>query len=190
MTVSTGVIQAPQALKAPAMQEFIVVVTPYNTGENRTTWRLFRKGNNGSNPGSSGSGTSAVYSCPSPTPPSVCTCNGSVVNIGQTTTPKFRNTSELYAFIDKRLYNNSNVPSIVSQILRDELPVSSGRDIYSRCSMNVSADTAQPVGPQLVRHGLLTIDTLNENTLIYIHVTSEIRKTPNTIRGSASEHVV
>ena len=35
MIVSTGVIQAPQALKTPEMQRYISVTAPYNTGENR-----------------------------------------------------------------------------------------------------------------------------------------------------------
>ena len=54
--------------------------------------------------------------------------------------------------------------------------------------MNVTADTVQPMGPQLVIHGLLTIDTLNEKYVIWSPDTSDIRRMPKPTHRSASEH--
>ena len=132
MTIITGVIPAPQALNMPAMEEGIAVTTVYKKGTNRNPWIVIRNGIDGSTPASGDSGTSAVDGsttavsfCPSLTPLYEI-CNSSIENIRQTTTPSFRETSELNTLIDRILYNNSNVTSIGSQILRDELPISSG----------------------------------------------------------------
>ena len=46
------------------------------------------------------------------------------------------------------------------------------------------------MGPQLVRHGIPIIDTLNENSRIWSPATSAIRRTPNNTPGRASDHVV
>ena len=46
------------------------------------------------------------------------------------------------------------------------------------------------MGPQLVSHGLPTIDTLNENAGVCVPATSVIRRTPNTTHRSAHWHVV
>ena len=159
-------------------------------GVNRTNRRVSRTGVKGSNPSDSGSGNSAVDRCPSPTPPYICICNGSIGNIGQNTTPNFRETSELHAYIDRRLSNDYNAPYVGSQIIHDKLSVSYGRDIYLRCSMNVAAESVQTMVPQIVSHGLLTIDILNENYGIWIPDTSDTRKTPDTNHGRASENVV
>ena len=56
--------------------------------------------------------------------------------------------------------------------------------------MNFSAETIQPMGPQLVSHGILTIDTLNGSYGIWIPDTSDIIRTINTCHGSASGNVV
>ena len=164
MTVSTGVIQAPQALNTPATQEFISVTTPYNMGVNRTNRRVSRTGVKGSNPSDSGSGNSAVDRCPSPTPPYICICNGSIWNIGQTVNgsiPSLRDTSKFHTSIDGRFPNDYNVMSVVSQIIVEEFSVSYGSNTSPRSRMDVTAETVQPMGPQLIIHGLLTIDTLN-----------------------------
>ena len=96
----------------------------------------------------------------------------------------------MHTYIDKILPNYSNAPSVVSQILRDELSFSFGRNLYLRCRMDVATDTVQPMGPQLVIHELLTIDTLNEKIGIWIPVTSAIRRTLNTTHGSVYGDVV
>ena len=116
--------------------------------------------------------------------------NGSVGNITQTTAVKFRETSELNNSIDIRFSNNYNVPYVVSQIPRHELSVISGRNHYLICIMNVATDTVQPTVTKLVRHGIPTIDTLNENVGTWISTTSVIKRTPNTTHGSTSENVV
>ena len=56
--------------------------------------------------------------------------------------------------------------------------------------MGVAADTVQPMVPQLIIYDLPTIDTLNENSGIWIPANSDIRRTPNTTHGSAYGHVV
>ena len=162
MIVNNGVIRASQSLKTLSMQELIAVTTLYSTGPNSSPKRVIKTGIDGSTPDASGSGTNDVDICPIPTPPSVCIWDVSVVNKGQNTTPNFRETSELLIYIDRRLSNDSDVPSVGSQIIRDKLSISSGRDNYSQCSMDVAAETIQPMGPQLVTHGLLTIDTLKK----------------------------
>ena len=129
MTVVTGVIQAPQALKTPAKQEFIVCTTPYNTGANRTTCRFIRTEIDGYILAAIGSGTSFVAIRPSPTPHSFYIWNGRIVNIGQTNTPSFRETSGLHASIDIILSNDLNAPSAGSQILYDEFSVKYGSNI-------------------------------------------------------------
>ena len=144
----------------------------------------------GSTPAASGIGTSAVDSCPSPTPPYVCIQNGRIRDIGQNTTPNFRETIEFHTSIDRRLSSYYNVSSIVSQILRDELSISSSMNLYSRYRMYAVAETIQTMGPQLVSHGLPTIDTLNEKSGIWIPTTSAIRRITNTTHGRASEHVL
>ena len=90
MAVSTGFMQAPQALKTPVMQEFISVITLYNTQANRTPHRVSRTIVDGSTTDNSVGVNSDVVRCPSTTPPSICFWRGSIVNIGQTNTPNFR----------------------------------------------------------------------------------------------------
>ena len=82
-----------------------------NTGENKTTQRVSSTGINGYTTAASDSGTSAVASFPSPTPPSVFNWNGIIGNIQQTATPKFREISELQTSIDRIFYNDYNAPS-------------------------------------------------------------------------------
>ena len=158
-----------------------------------TPRRVIRTGVDGSTPSNNppsnnGSGTSDIDSCPSSTPPYVCIWNGSIGNIGQNNIPTFRETSEFHPSIDRILSNDSNAPSIGSQILCDEFSVSSGRGMYLHFRMNVVAEIVQPMRPELVSHGIQTIDTLNENDGILIPATSIIRRTPNTTHGKASEH--
>ena len=112
MIVSTGVIQEPQAFNTPMMEEVFVVMTAYNTGTIRTPQRVIRTDVDCSAPDSSDSGNSDV--CHSLNPPSVCICNNRVGNIGQTPTPKFRESSELHASVDKIFSNDSNVMSVDS----------------------------------------------------------------------------
>ena len=56
--------------------------------------------------------------------------------------------------------------------------------------MNVAAEAAQPTGPQIVIHGLLTIATLNEKSGSWSPATGDITRTPNTTHGSDSENIV
>ena len=56
--------------------------------------------------------------------------------------------------------------------------------------MDIAADTVQTMGPQLVKHGLPTIDTLNENSGIWGPTNSATIIMRNTNHGSASEHVL
>ena len=56
--------------------------------------------------------------------------------------------------------------------------------------MDAVAETVQPMVPQLVTRGIPTIDTLNENTGIWIPATSAIIRTLNTTHGSAPVCVV
>ena len=93
LTSSTGVVQAQQALKTPVMEEVIVVTTLYNTGANRTPWRVSSTGIDGTTPATSSSAIIDVDSCLSPTPTSGRIWNGSIENIRQTNTPNFRNYS-------------------------------------------------------------------------------------------------
>ena len=93
MTVSTGVIQVPQALKTPVMQELITFTTLYNTGASMNPQRVTRTDIAGSTPAASRSGTIAISSFPSTNPPYVYICIGSIGNIGQTNTPSFRETN-------------------------------------------------------------------------------------------------
>ena len=55
--------------------------------------------------------------------------------------------------------------------------------------MNVATESVQSVGPQFESHGFPNIDTLDENSGIWIPAT-RIRTTPNITHGSASEHAV
>ena len=93
-----GVIQTSQALKTPMMQELIADITLYSMmNMNRNTIRIIKTSIDGSTPSDSGIGTSDVDICTSRTPPYVCICNVSIVNIGNIvtgTTPSFRDTSE------------------------------------------------------------------------------------------------
>ena len=166
-----------------------MVTTPYNTGSNSNPRRFIRTGIYGYIPADIVSGTSVVDRYPIPIPPSFCICNVSIGNIGQTTNPNFRETSELHVSIDIIFSNDSNVLSVGSQILHDELSVSSRRNLYSHCRMDVTAETVQPMVPQLVSHGIPIIDTLNENSGIWSPDTSAIIRTPNTTHGSTSENV-
>ena len=132
---------------------------------NSTTWRISRTGINGSTPAVSGSVTNAVDICTSTTLPSICSWSVSIGNKGQTitdTTPSFRDTSKFHTSIDGILYNDSNVPSIVSKIIHDKFSVSSRRNLNLRSRMDVAAETIQPMGPQLILHGIPTIDKFNE----------------------------
>ena len=183
MTVITGVVQAPQAINMPAMQIFIVVVTKYNTEDNKTPRRVNRTGVNGYTTASSGSGTSAVASFPSPTPTSVFNCYDRIVNILHTTTPNFRETSKFHTSIDRIRSKYYNVPYVVSQIIHDKLLVCSRRDMYLCCRTNVAEETVQTMGPQLVSHGIPIIDTLYENAGIWRPSTIVIRRTSSTTHG-------
>ena len=55
--------------------------------------------------------------------------------------------------------------------------------------MNVATESVQPMGPQFVRHGIPTINTLDENDEIW-RPTNRIRRTTNITCDSASEHYV
>ena len=96
----------------------------------------------------------------------------------------------MHTSIDRRLSNDSNAPSPGRQLLLDEFSVSYAGNIYSHCGMKVTDDTVKPMGSQLVRHGLPTIDILNENAKIWSPTTSAVRRTPDTTPGSASGHVL
>ena len=79
LTISTGVAQAPKALKLPTMEEVIVITTAFSVGVNRNPRIVIRTGVDGSTPFTSEtravdgeSGTGAIYpSPPTTTPPSV-----------------------------------------------------------------------------------------------------------------------
>ena len=159
-------------------------------GVNGTPQRINRAGIDWYTPYYSGSVTIAVAICTSKTPPYVCIWNGSIVNIWKTTTPSFRETSELHNSIERRLSNDSNDTSVSSKIFRDKLSVTSGRNIKLCCKMDVAAETVQPIQPQIVSHGLPTIDASNENSRIWSPTTSEIRGTPNNTHESASGNVL
>ena len=70
LTIGTGVVHASQAVKMPVMQEFVTGTDLYNTGANRTPWRVSRTGIDGATPDTSSSRIITVDSCTSPTPPS------------------------------------------------------------------------------------------------------------------------
>ena len=106
--------------------------------------------------------------------------------MGQTNTQNFTENSEFHTSIGIILSNDSNLPSIGSQIIHDEFSVSSGSNIYSCCTMDVVSETVQPMVPQLVIHGLPTINTLNKNNGIFIPAISAIGRTMNTTHGSAT----
>ena len=144
---------------------------------NRTPRRIVRTGINGYTPASNFSGTSAVAIYPRPTPPSVCICYGIIGNIRKTvtgTTPYFRDIIGLHTYIELIFPNDSNLPSVGSQIVRDKFSISSGRNFNSRSRMDVAAETFQPMEPQLISHGLPIIDKFNENYGIWIPATSAI----------------
>ena len=157
---------------------------------NRTPWRVISTGINGCIPAASGSGTSSFSICVSSSPLSVCIWNARIGNIEQTNIPSFSKTIELHTSINIILSNISNASSVGIQVLRDELSISSEKNLYLRLSMDITADTIQPMGPQLVSHGLLTIDTLKEKYWIWIPTTSAIIRTQNTTHDSASGHAV
>ena len=135
MNVSTGVIQAPQALKIPVMQEFIAVTTPYNTREKRTPQRVSRTGINGSTLVTSGNRavvvSGIIYVCPSPPPfaPPYVILDSSIGKIRQNNTPKLRDTNELNAHINRNLTNDPIVLSVSGKILVDEFSDSSSCDL-------------------------------------------------------------
>ena len=199
LKTSTGIVQAPKAIKTPKMEESITVMTAYNTGANRNPRRVIWTGVDdstpvtsgtraidGSTPVSGGSISSAVFTI---SPPPSIIWKGSIGNIRKTTTPNFKKPSELNAPVDRTLTSYYISQSPRSKILRDEFSDSSSRDIYLICRMNVTTESVQSMGPQFVSHELPTIDTLDENTGIWIP-TTRIRRTPNITHGSASENYV
>ena len=194
MTDITGVIYTPHDLKTPLMKELVAYTTTYRMmNVNRTPRRISRTGIYGSTPGASISGTSSVFIFPSPTPPFVWRWNCGIGNIDQTATgntPSFRNSSEFCTSIDVIFSNDSNVLSVIIQIICDELSVSYGRNLNLRNRMDVADETVQPMRPRLFIHGLLTIDKLDENTRIWIPANSSSTRTPNTFHGRASGYVV
>ena len=93
LTISTGVVQAPKALRQPVMEKVIAITTAYNVGENRTPQRISKNGIDGSNTVTSGtravddgSGTSAV--CTITPPPSGRMRKGSIWNYTANYYPK------------------------------------------------------------------------------------------------------
>ena len=56
--------------------------------------------------------------------------------------------------------------------------------------MEITAETFQPMGPQLISHGIPTIDTLYENSGIWSPTTSSVIRTPNTNHGSEPGYVL
>ena len=183
MTISTGVIQAPQELKTPITEEIVAVITVYNTVANKNTWRVSKNGLDGSTPPNGGSGTSYVVGsipdfsyCTSQNPPSVL-WNGTIWKYKANYYPKFQGNSEFKTHIDRRFSNDSNAMSVVSQIFFDELSLSYERDICSCCRIGVTIETVQPMVPQLVSHGL------NKNIGICNRAISSIRGILNTIFG-------
>ena len=82
------------------------------------------------------------------------------------------------------------MPSVVIQIRCGEFCISSGSNINSRSRIDVTADNIQPMGPQLISHGLPNIGTINKNARIWIPPTIATRMKPNTTHESASVHAV
>ena len=99
LTISTGVVQAPKALRQPVMEKVIAITTAYNVGENRTPQRISKNGIDGSNTVTSGtravdgSVISAVCKSTPPCTPTFVLWNNIIGNIRKTTTPKLRETN-------------------------------------------------------------------------------------------------
>ena len=93
MSISTGVVQVPQALKTPMMEEVIAFMTAYNIGANRNHCIFIRTGIDCTTPDPSSSGSSAVANCPSPNPSYACIWKVIIGNIRKNNTPNFRKSS-------------------------------------------------------------------------------------------------
>ena len=138
LTIITGVLQAPKALKPPMMEEVIEITTTYNGGANRNPQRIIWTGIDGYTPVTSGNrsvvanGIIAVYTSPPPFAPPSVIWYSIIGNIRQTNTPNLRETNELNAHIDRNLTNDPIVLSVSVQILGDEFSNNSSCNIYSR----------------------------------------------------------
>ena len=102
LTISTGVVQAPQACKSPKMEEVIAIMTAYNTGVNQNPQRTIRTGVGGYTPVTSinravdgGSVMSDVCTSPPPCAPPPELWDSSIGNIRKTTDPNLRYTKKL-----------------------------------------------------------------------------------------------
>ena len=176
-------MQAPQALKSPAMQEIVAYEDSHNMGTNSTPQRVITTGVDRTIPVTSGiSGTSTPYpsgiSGTSAAPPYGGLWSPRIGNIQQSTSPDFRKPNELNNAVDRKLSNNLIVPPVSTQVFGDELSYSSSRDIYMQCRVNLATESINLMVPKFVNHGISTVESLNKSVGVWSPVTI-IKSSPN-----------
>ena len=153
LSISTGILQVPQTLKSPAVQELVAGTASKNMGTNKNPWQGNRTGVDRTTPVPSGiSGTSAA-------PSSGCLCNPRIKKIWQLTTPNFRKSDELNALVERSSSVGSIALPVISQVFSYQISDSSSRDLYMSFRLNLTTESVNTVVPQLVNHGLSNFNT-------------------------------
>ena len=137
LSISNGIIQAPQTCKLPSVQENVADSASNNTGTNRTPRRVGKTEVDRTTPVPSGIGGSSTpapsgISGTSSDPPSVGFWIPRIGNIQKLTCPNFKKCVELNAAVDRNVSNDPIAPLVSTQVFGDESSNSSSRDIYTR----------------------------------------------------------
>ena len=183
LSISTGILQAPQTLKLPVVQEFVAYTDLNNTGGNRTSRKVSRTGVDGDIPSPSG------ISVTSYAPYSGCFWNPRIGIIRQSTTPIFRKSDELNAAIDRNFSNDTIAPTSISQVFCDKIYDSSSRYPYTRCIVDLTTESVNPMAPQFVNNGISNFDTLDKSVEIWSPAT-RIRRFPDVTHRRVLYHAV
>ena len=119
-------------------------------------------------------------------PPSGGIWSPIIGNIRKSNSPNFIDSDELNAAVDRKFPNHQISPPVRTQLFGDELCDSYIRDINTRCKVNLTAESVNPMAPQFVNHDLSAVDALDESAGNWILATIIIRS-PDITHWSAAD---
>ena len=91
--------------------------------------------------------------------------------------------------VDRKLSNGPIAPPVNTQVFGDKLSNSSSRDLYTRCRVNLTTDSTNPVTPQFLNRGISAVNLLNKSSNIWI-TANRIIRSPDVTHCSAVDHTV
>ena len=176
----------PETLLITDVKDIFAETTPGNAWTNRTPQQIIRTGIDGSIPISTPihsekskyptpdssdingtRGTKTRITIGTTAPPCSLNVSLNIDNIRKSATPDLRNYNNLDTSIDGKFTDNLVAPTIITELLCDKLSNSSSRDIYMRCSMNLTADTVNIPAPPNENLVFSAINSLYKSSSIW-----------------------